>query len=199
MIDHLVLAGPDLDAATVYGERVLGVDSVPGGQHLGVGTRNRLIGLGGATYLEIIGPDPKQPDPDVPRPFGIDDLDEPRLVAWAVATSDIDADRRAVGEELIGPGAALSRKTPAGDTLAWVVTPTVPGPYPFLIDWLDTVHPTVSLAHLAELVKLRVETPDPKPVRAALRALDLDIEVRPGPVFRLAATVELPDRRVVLW
>ena len=199
MIDHLVLAGPDLDAATVYGERVLGVASVAGGQHLGVGTRNRLIGLGGATYLEIIGPDPEQPDPDRPRPFGIDTLDEPRLMAWAVARSDIETARSAVGEELIGHGTALSRKTPEGNTLAWIVTPTVPGPYPFLIDWLDTVHPTTSLEHLAEFVKLRVETPDPKPVRAAIRALGLDVEVRPSPAFRIAATIDLSDRRVVLW
>lgn len=199
MIDHLVLAGPDLDAATAYGEQVLGVESVAGGQHLGVGTRNRLIRLGGSTYLEVIGPDPDQPDPEGPRPFGIDELASPALVAWAVATSDIDGAREAVGTDVIGPAAALSRKTPEGATLAWEVTPTVPGPFPFLIDWLDTVHPTTSLEHVATLVKVRIESPDPKPVRAAITALGLDVDVRQGPAFRISATIDLPDRRVVLW
>lgn len=199
MIDHLVLAGPDLEVATAYGERVLGVQSVAGGQHLGVGTRNRLIGLGESTYLEVIGPDSDQPDPDGPRPFGIDELTSPALVAWAVATRDIDAAREAVGSDLIGPAAALSRKTPDGATLAWEVTPTVPGPFPFLIDWLDTVHPTTSLEHIATLVRLRIESPDPKSVWAAINALGLDVDVRQGPAFRIAATIDLPDRRVVLW
>lgn len=47
-------------------------------------SRNELLALGGGVYLELIGPDPDQPDPDRPRPFGIDDLDEPRLASFAV-------------------------------------------------------------------------------------------------------------------
>lgn len=199
MIDHLVFAGPDLDQASALVERVLGVSSVPGGQHLGVGTRNRLVGLGGSTYLEVIGPDPEQKTPAQPRPFGIDGLTDSRLVAWAVSVSDISAARKLVGEHLIGEGSALSRMTPSGDILAWEVTPTVPGAFPFLIDWLDTTHPTEILDHPVSLVGVRVETPDPRPVRDAARALGVSVDVRKGREVRLAATIDLPDRRVVLW
>lgn len=199
MIDHLVFAGPDLDDASALVERILGVSTVPGGQHVGVGTRNRLVGLGGSTYLEIIGPDPDQEEPALPRPFEIDDLDEARLVAWAVSVPEISEARRQVGEQLVGQGSSLSRMTPSGGVLAWEVTPTLPGAIPFLIDWLDTVHPTTSLDHKIELVALRVETPDPEPVRTAVRALGVTVEVRKAREVRLAATIDLPDRRVVLW
>ena len=102
--DHLVFAGPDLDEAVAYVASVLGVVAAPGGRHLGYGTRNRLIGFDDAAYLEVIGPDPDQPDPAGPRPFGIDELTGPALVAWAVRTSSIvDAQRASTSPWLLRP------------------------------------------------------------------------------------------------
>lgn len=40
-----------------------GVQPVSGGSHQGMGTTNFLVGLGAGAYLEIIGPDPNQPQP----------------------------------------------------------------------------------------------------------------------------------------
>src|SRR5262245_8798861 len=82
-VDHLVYATPDLKASIDALEKRLGVRATPGGQHPGRGTRNALIALSSTSYIEIIGPDPEQPKPDLPRQFGIDTLAEGRLVTWA--------------------------------------------------------------------------------------------------------------------
>ena len=91
LIDHLIYAVPDLDAAVAEVEERFGVRAQAGGQHIGLGTRNALLALGTQTYLEIIAPDPGQPQPPMPRPFGIDGVCRGGLAGWALACDDIDA------------------------------------------------------------------------------------------------------------
>ncbi|MEY2399994.1 MAG: hypothetical protein QOJ08_105, partial [Ilumatobacteraceae bacterium] len=115
MIDHLVYASNDLPSASVAVAELLGIAPTPGGHHVGHGTYNELLALGGATYLEVIGPDPSQPAPDGPRPFGIDSLERPALVAWCVRPKrpleEIIVEARAAGIEL-GEVAEMSRRRP---------------------------------------------------------------------------------------
>src|SRR4051812_1839265 len=117
MIDHLVFASNDLPTASAHIAAVLGVTPQPGGGHIGRGTYNELLSLGGATYLEVIGPDPAQSTPDSPRPFGIDGLAGPALVAWCVRPErplrEIVAEARAAGIDF-GEVAAMSRRRPDG-------------------------------------------------------------------------------------
>ncbi|GAA2107018.1 VOC family protein [Actinomadura alba] len=179
-LDHLVYAAPDLDEAVRHVERLTGVRPVEGGRHPGLGTRNRLLGLGGRRYLEIIGPDPDQPVPDRPRWFGIDDLIEPRLVTWAVRTRDIE-DRversRARGHD---PGDAepMSRRTADGELLRWRLTATGGGPVPFLIDWGSTPHPCDRGLPGVVLASFTAADPDPDTLCARLEALGADLDVR---------------------
>src|SRR4029453_16188707 len=92
-VDHLAYATPDLERGVAEIEKLLGVRATPGGQHPGRGTRNALIALGPTSYLEIIGPDPQQPQPKQPRPFGIDKLKRAGLVAWFVKANDLSRSR----------------------------------------------------------------------------------------------------------
>jgi hypothetical protein len=73
---------PNLAERVAEFRQRVGVDPVKGGSHANFGTANYLVGLGGAAYFEIIGPDPDQPDPAQPRPLGIDSLTASRVVAW---------------------------------------------------------------------------------------------------------------------
>ncbi len=188
MLDHLVYATPRL-GDTVADLAAAGLPTVPGGAHVGLGTRNHLASLGGGAYLEVIGPDPDQPDPAGPRPFGIDDLGEPALVAWCARPArplqDVCAASRTAGHD---PGllADMSRRRPDGLLLTWRLTfPTaIPGAVPFLIDWLDSPHPSASLPGGAVLERFELSDPEPDRLRALLTALgEADVaDVVDGPV-----------------
>jgi hypothetical protein len=182
-IDHLVYATPDLGIA----DR-LGIPLSPGGQHVGRGTRNFLADLGGGAYIEVIGPDPDQPEPAAPRPFGIDSLTEPRLVAWAARVSNIVrvvAEANAQGYDP-GPVKAMSRRRPDGVLLEWQLTPPVTGVLPFLIDWGTTPHPSQDAVHGSVLESLSLSSPDPAEVYKGLKALGLDFAVGYGPAGLVA-------------
>lgn len=175
-IDHLVYAVPDLVAAVADIEERVGVAPVPGGAHLGRGTYNALLGLGGHTYLEIIGPDPGQPEPDSPRPFGIDDLTRPSLVTWCARA---DRDLSLVVNDLArvgfptGPVDAMSRRRPDGVLLEWSLTPPNlddGGVVPFFIDWGSTPHPTTGLPIGGFVLELVLTHPDPERIEEILSA-----------------------------
>ncbi|GAB4329697.1 MAG: VOC family protein [Dehalococcoidia bacterium] len=197
-LDHLVYGAPDLDSAVEALEALLGVRATPGGRHEGVGTHNALIALGESAYLEVIAPDPTQPPPGRPRPFGLDRLVKPRLVTWAIKAPGIDAAverARAAGHDP-GEVRAMSRATPDGRRLEWrLATPREPvcaGLVPFLIDWGETPSPATTAAQGCRLAALWAEYPNPRALRAYLRTLGVELEVRLSPRPRLVATMECP-------
>lgn len=203
MLDHLVYAAPDLDAAVAELAERFGVRAAPGGRHRGLGTHNALLALGEGAYLEVIAPDLSDPAPAGPRPFGLDTLDEPRLVTWAVKAQDIDGRverARAAGYD---PGnvLSLSRDLPDGGRLAWRLTfaPLAgDGLVPFLIDWGSSPHPADSAPRGCSLLSLRGEHPEPEMVQPPLRALEVELTVENGPAPALIATLQTPKGRAEL-
>ncbi len=203
-VDHLVYATPDLTRGMEEIEKVLGVRATPGGQHPGRGTRNALIALGPTAYLEILAPDPDQPPPKEPRIFGLDSLEESRLVAWYIKGSSIQSLREhAVGKGVpYGEVKSGSRRRPDGVQLSWQFTdpgkPVGGGIVPFIIDWGRSPHPASTAAKGASLAGLRAEHPDARGAREMLRQLELDLPVESGPRPALIAVIECPQGRVEL-
>lgn len=196
-LDHLVLATPDLESTVEWVFQALGVRPVAGGQHLGVGTRNFLLGLGPGRYLEIMGPDPDQPEPLRPRPFGIDGIDRPTLAGWVARSPALEesAARAARQGYDLGPIEEMSRTTPEGRVLRWRLTRRHPpgvAVVPLLIDWGDTEHPSGTAPAGASLTGLRAVHPEPDQVRKVLAGLGLDLEVSAGPEQRLIAELGGP-------
>lgn len=194
-LDHLVYTTPVLEESVRLLTKQTGVRPVDGGPHEDLGTRNYLLGLGELRYLEIIGPDLDQPEPERPRPFGIDDLTEPRLAAWAVRAADIEARvarSRAQGYDP-GPIEPLSRRTPEGDVLRWRLTFPYDPVVPFLIDWGRTPHPARRLP-VVPLTAFAATHPDPEEARTRLAALGVELDVgagAPGLVAVLGGTTTL--------
>lgn len=204
MLDHLVLATPDL-AGTAADLAGRGVHTVEGGPHVGAGTRNRLAGVGPGRYLEIVGPDPEQDEPPSPRPFRIDALTAPVLATWAVRVPDLDAALAAARAAGHDPGTArdMSRRRPDGVLLSWRLAfppDDGGGVLPFVIDWGATRHPAEDLPVPASLEVLRLTHPDPARVTRLLDALGVagEVEVVAGERPALAASLDKPGGPLLL-
>ena len=203
-VDHLVYATPDLKASIDALEKRLGVRAAPGGEHPGRGTRNALIALSPTSYIEIIGPDPEQPKPDLPRQFGIDTLVEGRLVTWAAKSNDLEGTvTRAAGHAVkLGEVLPGSRRRPDGLLLNWRYTnPRIvvaDGVVPFFIDWGPTPHPAQTAASGASLLDLVAEHPDAERVQQMLTALGLGLQVKKGASPALTAIISSPRGRIEL-
>ena len=203
-VDHLVYATPDLQLGVDTIEKLFGVRATPGGQHPGRGTRNALVSLGPGIYLEVIGPDPAQAQPPQPRPFGIDDLKEPRLVTWAAKGKNLESLANEAARSGVKLGQVIdgSRQRTDGVVLSWRYTDprtvVFDGVVPFFIDWGQTPHPATTAAPGASLIGLRAEHPDPERVQKAMGQLGLDLRVQRGPRPALIATVTSPRGRVEL-
>jgi len=202
-VDHLIYATPDLDSTVDELEKLLGVRAAPGGEQPGRGTRNALISLGTNSYLEIVGPDPKQPQPNRP-PWWIPGLKKPRIVAWAARGTDLDSLRAKAVKSGVPLGEVMSgnRQRPDGVILAWRMTsprnPIADGVVPFFIDWGESDHPSRTSPHGVQLVALRVEHPDDRRVQDMLRRLNFDLPVTHGASPGIIASLEGPLGRVEL-
>lgn len=137
-IDHLVVTAPDLALGTKYVQDTLGVQLQTGGEHVRLGTHNRLLRLGESLYLEVIAVNPQAPVPQRARWFGLDQLpvDSPaKLATWVLQCGDI---KTAVQRSLLDFGTVepMSR-----GELQWQIT--IPedgmlrleGALPSLIEW----------------------------------------------------------------
>lgn len=194
-VDHLIRVARDLGEGIAEVEAQLGVRAAIGGRHPGRGTHNALLGLGEGVYLEILAPDPAQPAPARPRWLGVDAAGAPRLSGWAAKSADVATTIAAAARAGVRLGAAIrgGREAPDGTRLDWTVSdPDVvasAGLVPFLIDWGSTPHPSIGAPRGARLIALTAEHPDADAVRAQLRALGIDMDVRIAAAPALVATV----------
>ena len=202
LIDHLVYAVPSLSAAIADVAERSGVRAQAGGKHVGRGTHNALLALGPRTYLEIIAPDPEQPEPSMPRPFGLDRISHSTLAGWALACDDIDAAVARARSHGYDPGDVTDgrRVGPTGTALRWRMTSsrTAGGLVPFLISWGDTEHPARSAPRGLTLEACYIEHPDPASLAPLLTALGADVQIRPAAAAALVARLGGPNGSTVL-
>lgn len=204
-VDHLVYAAPSLDRGMDGIERLLGVRPAPGGKHVGLGTHNALLSLGFGAYIEVIAPDPEQPPPAQPLPFGLTTITEPRLVTWAVSVTGIDDRVAAARDAGYEPGnpIPMSRKLPGGSELRWRIALRADRPgdgiVPFLIEWdPGPAHPSRTAPAGGRLVAFEAEHPHPETVQPILDALSVDLPLTQAARPALIATIEAPAGTVLL-
>jgi len=199
-IDHFMYAFPSLDDGVAWATEAFGTAPAYGGAHVGLGTRNALLSLG-ATYLEIIAPDPAQ---SLTGTLGetFARLRDPGLVTWAVQGELSDIARTLAGEgvETAGPN-RTERKTAEGDLLVWELLfprgTAYGGRMPFFIDWLDCPHPSDTNPRGGEFTSLEITTPAAEGLTRILESIGVAVAVSEGEPG-LAVSVESARGTVVL-
>ena len=198
-LDHLVYGQGARSRRAAIAELAgrLAVRPAYGGRHPGRGTRNALVALSEISYLEIVAPDPEQPEFTGTRWLGVGDP-SPRLVTWAVKCDRIGAAVADAARADVHLGAVRSgsRRTGDGDELRWRLTDPEPlvdgGIVPFLIDWGTSRHPAATAPHGPTLLSLRAEHPDASRVAHALDVLGAPLPVAVAPRAALIATLQTP-------
>ncbi|PKP75275.1 MAG: hypothetical protein CVT84_03985 [Alphaproteobacteria bacterium HGW-Alphaproteobacteria-6] len=202
-LDHILWAAPDLDPAAQAFAEATGVTPAGGGSHPGFGTRNRLAGLGGDHYFEVISVDPAQRDLG-DRARRIAALARPELHTFAVRGTDVAGFRdlaRGLGLATAEP-VAMSRMRGDGVLLRWRVV-TVADPHwgdmlPFLIDWMDSEHPSATAPADCTLREFCALHPEAEALATIYDALGVTVPVRRAPRPGFLLRLESPRGEVIL-
>lgn len=198
-VDHLMWGASDLDVGVAKIADLTGLMPVPGGSHPGNGTRNALLSLGRACYLEILAPDPAQPEV---RPI-VAMLAAPQLLTFAIACDDIDAatDQVAVAGLPKPSVFSMSRAEPEGGVLSWRIALLQGHPFgpaaPFLIEWGATPHPSLKGPQGATLARLEVRHPEAAAFTKLMQALGVAVSCTHGG-SRITAMLDTPKGPVTL-
>lgn len=163
-LDHLVVAGPELESLEALLIERTGVTPVRGGRHLGHGTHNALVGIDRQRYVELLAPDPGQGG----GPFAttIAHLRAPALHTWCARAGDAaEVVERARTAGLDARRERMQRRRPDRSMLVWELVFVDGHPYgpllPFFIDWRGSKHPAPTLPGGLELAALVLTHPDP--------------------------------------
>lgn len=195
-LDHIAVTCADLEVGAAWLSYALGVPLLGGGQHPRFGTHNRLLGLAGGLYLEVIAPDPAA-QVEGPRWFDLDNAPAtPRWGNWICRADDL-----AQSEALTGPAIAMSR----GD-LNWQITVPADGSlpmqggFPTLIRWADgAAHPASKLPDSGcKLTRWEVHHPQAETISALCQMDDPRIAFVQAEAVQFRATFETPTGTVAL-
>jgi hypothetical protein len=166
VLDHIVLAAPDLAEAMKEFENMTGIKPSIVGSLRGLGTKSARVGLDNNSYIEIVAPDPKNSGP-----IGAalaKELEEGTLVPYhfAVRSSEIgDMKDDYVPNELgwqpdhISMFGASPDGTPKKWEMLYMYGHRIGGCVPFYIDWGECDHPTATIPEVGALKSLVVQAP----------------------------------------
>ncbi|MEM7097732.1 MAG: VOC family protein [Pseudomonadota bacterium] len=184
-IDHFMYAVASLDEGLEWAGDTFGIKPAYGGEHIGLGTRNALLSLG-TTYLEIIAPDPAQPQEEGTLGTQFGELSAGGMVTWA-AEGDLGAIAERLGRAGIathGPS-RTQRQTETEELLVWDLLFPVGSAHgarmPFFIDWLECANPKDTNPVGGKFRQLTLQSPDAENLASVLEGVGLNLVVSDGP------------------
>lgn len=181
-LDHIVLGTSNLDAAVVEFEKMTGMKPVMVVSLKGVGTKSARIAFEDCSFLEIIGPDPKQKA--MPLSTQLSKITPGKLVPLHYAVRDSEA---RANKPWVDVGLSCDRVTmlavDRNDSWKWDMSilggHDKGGLVPYFVDWGDAHHASGRLPILGSLDRVLVQSSSGSPIHDLLSDID-GVDVREG-------------------
>jgi hypothetical protein len=172
VIDHIVLAAPDLDEAMVAFEKMTGISPVIAGSINGLGIKSARISFNDSSYIEIIAPDPKQAGPigQLLKSKGITELTPFHFAIRSSKTEQLKDEVKKFGyvPDHISMFGGQKDGVPRKWEMLYLYGHKIGGICPFFINWANSEHPCVSLPVVGKLKKFTIRAPEDDPVHKLL-------------------------------
>jgi Glyoxalase-like domain len=184
LIDHIVLAAPDLEEAMEQFEEMAGIGAKVFGAINGIGIRCARISFNDTSYLEIIAPDPKQPGPigQLIKAKGIKDMTP---FAFAIRSSRTEQLKDEVVQfKYVPDHISMFGGKKDGTARKWEMLHLyghqLGGICPYFVHWDTTDHPCATLPVVGKLKKFTIRAPSDDPIHqllAHVKVRDIHIEI----------------------
>lgn len=184
VIDHVVLAAPNLEDAMADFEKMTGVGPKVAATIKGLGIKSARVSFNDASYIEIIAPDQNEPGP-IGNLLKSRKLKELTPFHYAIRSSRAEQLKVEVKQfgyvpDHITMFGAKKDGTPRKWELLYLYGHKLGGICPFFINWSNTDHPCSKLPVVGKLKKFTIRAPRDDPVHALLEHVNvqgINIEV----------------------
>lgn len=182
VLDHIVLAAPDLDVAMEQFKTLTGMAVRECGSMKGIGIRRARIAFDETTYLEIIAPNASQPGP-IGQLIVNKRLQELTPFAYAIRyakTEDLCKQVKQFGytpDHICMFGAPGDDGTQRKWDMLHLHGHSLGGICPFFINWDNTEHPGPKLPMVGLLKKFSIRAPIDDPIHALMAHINVKDDI----------------------
>jgi hypothetical protein len=201
VIDHIVLAAPDLEEAMGEFEKKTGLATTIAGTIKGLGIKCARISFTDSSYLEIIAPDPKGPGPigELLKSKGIKELTPFHFAIRSKRAEELKDEVTKFGytPDHITMFGAKADGTPRKWEMLYLYGHRIGGACPYFINWANSDHPCATLPVVGKLKKVVIRASEDDPVHkllAHVKAEGITVEVGDKP--KLAFSFSSPEGTV---
>jgi hypothetical protein len=177
VIDHIVLAAPDLEEAMTQFEKMTGIAPKVAGSINGLGIKCARISFNDSSYIEIIAPDPKQAGPigQLLKAQGIKELTPFHFAIRSSRAEDLKDEVKQFGyvPDHITMFGGQKDGTPKKWEMLFLYGHKMGGVCPYFINWANSDHPCATLPVVGKLKKFTIRAPEEDPVHKLFDHVDV--------------------------
>jgi Glyoxalase-like domain len=163
VLDHVVLAAPELEPAMIEFQEKTGIEPRISGSIKGLGIKTARVSFEGDSFLEIIAPDPEKGGPigNLLRASGLQGLVPFHWAIRHTETGDLTGPFKKLGytPDCISMFGARADGTPRKWELLYLYGHKLKGMCPFFINWDKSDHPCQSAPIVGDLIHVKVTAP----------------------------------------